>query len=317
MSKQIKSRNWLITRNIKDGELLDWQSWLKGLYTKTKAVYVVGQLEMGLHEQRLHIQAYANYANGKVLGGMKKYCKEMHLEVCKNASASEKYCMKVDTRVEGPIEHGVKPVQRNSKDDWDEVLQKAREGRFEEIPSSILVQNYGNISKLYKDNLKVQDSDHLRGIFIWGKSGIGKSTLARELFIDKYTTYTKQHNKWWDSYKGEEVVIWDDITPEEGKVSGTHLKLYTDRFGIVGETKGSGVPLTYRYFIMTSQYSMEEVFEDQKTLEAMKRRCYSYEMYTDETFGNSLFNFDHMRQKLWGGEKIDPASFMTGEKTDL
>lgn len=32
-----------------------------------------------------------------------------------------KYVMKDDTRVEGPWEFGVKPVQRNSKTDWEEV----------------------------------------------------------------------------------------------------------------------------------------------------------------------------------------------------
>lgn len=32
-----------------------------------------------------------------------------------------KYCMKDDTKIEGPWEFGIKPVQRNSKADWEEV----------------------------------------------------------------------------------------------------------------------------------------------------------------------------------------------------
>jgi hypothetical protein len=31
------------------------------------------------------------------------------------------YCMKEDTRVAGPWEFGIKPVQRNNKTDWEAV----------------------------------------------------------------------------------------------------------------------------------------------------------------------------------------------------
>ncbi len=47
--------------------------------------------------------------------------------------------MKADTRVEGPWEFGIKPVKRDSKIDWEEVRQKAKEGRIEEIPADIYV----------------------------------------------------------------------------------------------------------------------------------------------------------------------------------
>ena len=53
--------------------------------------------------------------------------------------------MKEDTRLEGPFEFGVKPVKRNSKVDWEEVKQKAKEGRLDEIPADIYVKHYGNL----------------------------------------------------------------------------------------------------------------------------------------------------------------------------
>lgn len=50
--------------------------------------------------------------------------------------------MKQDTRVDGPWEYGVKPVQRNSKTDWDEVKQLAQAGDLDAIPSDIYVRCY-------------------------------------------------------------------------------------------------------------------------------------------------------------------------------
>lgn len=289
-----KARSWIITQNFKDGIIPDAKTWLEDLFHKSKASYVVGQLEQGTEEQTYHIQAFLNFSNTKAFGGLKKLIPFAHIEAVKREQAAEAYCMKTETRIEGPFEFGIKPVRRNNKDDWEEVLEKAKDGRFAEIPASILVQNYGNITKLYKDHMKVEDSKHLRGIFIFGQSGVGKSTLARGLFPGR-TIYNKAHNKWWDSYKGEKIVIWDDLSPEEAKISGTHLKLYCDRFGIMGETKGSGVPLTYDYFIMTSQYSFEECFEDSKLRDAIFRRTYVFEM-TKEIL--EQFDMELMYQKL-------------------
>lgn len=50
--------------------------------------------------------------------------------------------MKEDTRLEGPIEFGVKPVQRNSKHDWEEVKQHAVAGELDKIPADIFVKHY-------------------------------------------------------------------------------------------------------------------------------------------------------------------------------
>lgn len=40
-----------------------------------------------------------------------------HVEIARNALASWDYCGKQDTRVEGPVEYGVPPAQRNNKGD--------------------------------------------------------------------------------------------------------------------------------------------------------------------------------------------------------
>jgi len=306
--EKVKSRNWIITRNIADEELLDAQSWLSSLYNQTNANYVVGQLERGLNEGRDHIQAYINYNNSKALAGIKKYCNKMHIEVCRDAESSQRYCFKPLTRVAGPWEFGNKPLRRNCKDDWNEIYLLAKKRQFDDIPKSILVPHYSNLVKIAKDNMSVDDKTHLRGIFIHGESGVGKSLLARSLFPGK-TIFSKSHNKWWDSYNDEQIVIWDDINPTEGAMSATSIKLYCDRYGIKGETKGSGVPLNHEFFIMTSQYSLEEVFTDEKDYAAIKRRTFVYHM-VDYGLTKSQFSYTALKQQLFSDIKPEVEGFI-------
>lgn len=70
----------------------------------------------------------------------KKYDKRLHMEkVSRTPDKAEAYCLKEDTRIEGPFEFGTKPVRRASKHDWDEVKKNAKEGNLDGIPSSIFV----------------------------------------------------------------------------------------------------------------------------------------------------------------------------------
>lgn len=56
------------------------------------------------------------------LGGMKKIHKAVHWEPVRVDNGASEYCMKEDTRVEGPWEFGTKPRTKKSKDlDWDVV----------------------------------------------------------------------------------------------------------------------------------------------------------------------------------------------------
>jgi len=106
--------------------------------------------------------------------------------------------MKQETRIEGPWEFGVKPVKRNSKTDWEEVKQAAIKGDLSSVPADIYVKHYRTLKQIGKDKMTPTDKDHLRGIWIHGKSGVGKSRLARAKFPG---SYPKLCNKWWDGYQ--------------------------------------------------------------------------------------------------------------------
>ena len=90
---------------------------------------------------------------------------------------------------------------------------------------------------------------------MYGASGVGKSRYARHL-AGELPFYRKMCNKWWDGYRGESIVVMDDIGKEHS-VLGHHLKLWADRYGFIGETKNGAITPDYDRFIVTSQYSPE------------------------------------------------------------
>lgn len=64
----------------------------------------------------------------------------------------------------------------------------------------------------------------------------------------------------------------DDLDPDH-KVLKQQLKIWADRYGCVLETKGGAVTDRYEKFVVTSQYSIEEIWaDDYKTQAAIRRR---------------------------------------------
>lgn len=90
-------------------------------------------------------------------------------------------------------------------------------------------------------------------------------------------------NKWWDAYSGQKAIILDDLDKSHAFL-GHSLKRWADRYAITGEVKGSTVPLYYEVIIVTSQYKIEQIWEDEETRSALRRRF-------------ETFNFDMKEHK--------------------
>lgn len=101
-----KSRNWLGTWN---NPTVAGDEWLSKLYTESKATYTVGQLEKG-ENGTPHIQFFLNFKEPVRFAKLKKLHKQSHWKVVKINNGAHTYCMKEETRLEGPWEYGVKPV---------------------------------------------------------------------------------------------------------------------------------------------------------------------------------------------------------------
>lgn len=267
------ARNYLCTYNLNKEQVDHWKEILEKFYKESKARYCCGQLEKGEETEHPHIQFFLNFKNSVRPGTINKIDKRVHTQAVKINNGADNYCMKEETRVDGPLEFGEKPVKVNSKVDWEDVWNKAKEGKLNEIPATVRVIHYNKLKSIAKDNMKFEDKDHLRGIWIHGKAGAGKSRWVRDNC--KESLYPKLCNKWWDGYQGEKYVVMDDIMPQHS-VLAQQLKIWTDRYDCILETKGGACHAAYDYFIITSQYTIDEIFQDDKDREALHRRIQEF-----------------------------------------
>lgn len=69
--------------------------------------------------------------------------------------------------------------------------------------------------------------------------------------------FLKKQSKWWDGYNGERVVYLEDYDTE---TLGHYLKEWADRWPCTGEFKSGTLPLSHELFIVTSNYSIRDLF---------------------------------------------------------
>lgn len=183
--------------------------------------------------------------------------------------------MKEETRVDGPWEFGERPIRRNVKEDWDSVLQAAKAGKFDEIPSEIYIRHYNAITKIARDNMQLPpDLEGCRGVWIYGEPGSGKTQWVKNRHPHE-SIYYKIANKWYDGYRPheQEFILLDDLDPDRANMLTDRLKIWLDKNSYLAEVKGSALPCCPKLFYITSNYTIDECFKNEVDREAIKQRC--------------------------------------------
>jgi len=221
-----------------------------------------------------HFQGFVKFIKPIRLSGLKKLSSRMHWErTVYDDIHNIKYCSKEDAK---PLESGTRPVFKDNgereKVRWDEVWESATRNNVMAIPAQIRLNSYQNIRNVAKDFMsKPTDLTSVCGEWLYGLSGQGKSHTAR---AENPSAYFKNATIWWDGYQGEPAVIIDDVDKYHVKL-GYHLKLWADRYSFVAETKGSAIHIRPKKIVVTSQYTIEEIWDDEETRVALNRRFVS------------------------------------------
>lgn len=214
-----------------------------------------------------HLHAYVKFVDGPFLKDAPNVFNVLssrgNYQPARSAKAVIKYCTKGDNYISSfDISSYV-----NKKGKVNAALVKSKTTRqaFEDGDIGIhALKQYQFARQVLSDPYS---HDDVRGIWIYGAPGIGKSHSVRALHPD---LYIKPQSKWWDGYDGHKIVLLDDFDAKD--IFGHYLKIWADKYHFEAEIKNGITNPVYTHFYITSNYKIEELFSDPVTVSAIKRR---------------------------------------------
>nr|WAE42531.1 MAG: replication associated protein [Cressdnaviricota sp.] len=234
-----------------------------------------------------HIQGFVALRKKVRITGVKKIFPRAHIEPMRgNFGQNESYCSKQGQLIEWGEKPDPKAGGRAEKRRWEDILTCAKEGRIDDIDADVQIRYYNTLKKIKFDHQKVDHHNALaKHYWIWGSTGTGKTHAARMAFPDAYLKDPK--TAWWDLYSNQEVVIIEDFDKYQLALAGD-MKRWVDVWSFMAQFKGGSMVIRPKTIIVTSNYSIEQIWEDYTTQDCFNRRFIVIEKKTKE----QVINFD-------------------------
>lgn len=251
-----KSRLWCFTNYDLE---FDYETYLR----ETSATYVAVGRETCPKTKRLHDQGWVYFEGQR--GSMKGVAKQLgncHVAVCRgNIDQNDDYCSK-----EGQLrEWGTKPKQGERKDLQlmrDDIMAGKRSVDEICVEHPEVYHQYGRtLSKLEDIALRKRFRTwETKGIWYWGKTGVGKSHKAFEGFNPETHYVFKNDRDWWDGYIGQETVIFNEF---RGNITLQELLELVDKWPKeVARRCREPAPFLAKTVIVTSSLPPLEVYKN-------------------------------------------------------
>lgn len=120
-------------------------------------------------------------------------------------------------------------------------------------------------------------------VWLYGDTGVGKTYLGRKVMPGAYIKNSR--TKWYHGYEYERKVVIEDMCPNG--IAAQYLLLWIDGYECKVETKGGEVHLMAEQFVITSNYTPEQVYPPEEvgepTYRALLRRLQVARMHSDRT----------------------------------
>lgn len=217
-----------------------------------------------------HIQGYFYFANKKTFNGLKKALPRAHIKVCDGTACQnrtyifgpytkdDKYKPANDTA----IEWGEMPKQ-GERVDLAKVKNEIENGKkVDEIlmEDPYMYHQYGRTLSKIEDLMmrKKFRTEMTKGVWYWGKTGVGKSHKAFENYHpDTHYRHNLQCD-WWDSYTQQETVIFNEF---RGQIKFEEILDLCDKWPkTVKRRNREDMPFTSKLIIITSSMPPEEIY---------------------------------------------------------
>lgn len=273
-----RTQRWCFTmNNPNSNDALD----IENLKKECKYMVVGNEKgEAGTH----HFQGYVQFKTWKSLKAVKKLARRAHLEPAKGTwEQNYEYCTK-----EGDwIQYGTKPASQvekgqkgadASKERWKRMRMLAREDNYEameeEFPRELTLYEQAFMKlTLHERPLLDLESGTVIGTWIYGPAGTGKTYWATHNIVPREQVYMKDLSKWWDGYdsKRHTLVVIDDMDPFH-KSMARDFKIWVQEYEFMAQQKGSYIKIRPEAIVVTSNYKIEEIWDDETTRNTLNRR---------------------------------------------
>lgn len=228
-----------------------------------------------------HMQWYLYFKNKITFGSLKKKLPRSHIKICMgNADENRTYIFGPYDKVQpdGSLKHkdanptaiewGDIPSQ-GARKDLDTLRDRIMNGaRVDDIAveNPILFHQYGRtLTKLEDIALRKRfRTEMTKGIWYWGKTGVGKSHRAYENFKpETHYDLNLQDNGWWEGYQQQPIVIINEF---RGEIKFNELLSLVDKWPkSVKRRCREPMPFTSTTVIITSAVPPEEVYKNSLT----------------------------------------------------
>lgn len=265
MSQTSRAIHWCFTLNnptIDEHQLVDYLE-------DFGVTYAVFQLEEG-ENGTPHYQGYVAFKEKQRLSALNGIFgpARPHWEVCRGTPTQNRdYCTKKEGRIGDFCEIGELPVQKGKRTDLSVLHTRLQQGLtsaqyvteffdvFQRNPK--LVENYLSATLPERDS-----NAPFSSWLLVGPPGLGKSRLACAL-SDCLHGGVFRHclGKWFDGYRGERTIIFDDFCGSSLPFSG--FKRIFDRYPVRVEIKGTSCNLAATNFIITSNFEPKDWWKEE------------------------------------------------------
>lgn len=249
------------------------------------------QLELGEAENYPHWQVFLELGRGVRFSTVRARLAPGHVEPCRDPDKSRSYCIKEETRIDGPWYIGEHHPRRPGKRSDLTLLHERvlEEATLPDLWLDIdtgpsMLRYWRSVNEMRQVlGLEEQRSQRPTVYVLWGPPDTGKSARVRQLCNnDLYSVpspNTSSQPCWWDGYRGQSNVLLEEFY---GWIRFSRMLTLLDIYDVRVDYRGGSTPLLATRIFITCNKRPEDWYKnlDEDKLNALLRRL-TYVEYVD------------------------------------
>jgi len=278
-NKQVTHVSWNCHLSYNDAwqSLDDVVSHMREIFSRYDIRYCCYSKEFGKQGVTPHVQGFTiftkRYSWNKVFRDWHVNNRVFIQETKKSETANFIYINKEHVEFH---EFGTRPKleeqEKREKVDVGELIRLARLGQMDrivELSPSLYLRQRSAFERLAHEAVRPDPFEKFN-LWLVGSPGTGKSFFANRFNV--HSSYNKGPSKWFCGYTNQETIIVDDLDKSNASALGYYLKIWGDRYNILSEVKGGSVYLKHKNVIVTSNYRINTLYDDDDLRAAIHRR---------------------------------------------